>query len=90
VAPQGLCGGGRQEQRQQTANRCKLTPDICSQKEQRKNKMTKAEPKHNLVTFTLPTQQNLQKHLNTHMGHGENKVSASQSSQQTTPKHNAE
>jgi hypothetical protein len=52
--------------------------------------MTKAEPKHNLVTFTLPTQQNLQKHLNTHMGHGENQVSASQSTQQTTPKHNAE
>ncbi len=36
VAPQGLCGGGWQEQRQQTANRCKLSPDICRQKEQRK------------------------------------------------------
>jgi hypothetical protein len=47
VAPQGLCGGGWQEQRQQTANRCKITPDICRQKEQmKKNKMTKAESKH--------------------------------------------
>jgi hypothetical protein len=56
--------------------------------------MTKAESKHNLVTLTLPTQQNLQKHLNTHMGHGENQVSASQSvittKQHQRAQHNAE
>jgi len=88
VAPQGLCGGGWQEQRQQKANRCKITPDICRQKEQRKKiKMTKGRIKtQNLVTLTLPTQQNLEKHLNTHMGHGENQVSASQSSQQNNTK----
>ncbi len=34
--------------------------------------MTKGRIKtQNLVTLTLPTQQNLEKHLNTHMGHGE-------------------
>jgi hypothetical protein len=49
--------------------------------------MTKGRIKtQNLVTLTLPTQQNLEKHLNTHMGHGENQVSASQSSQQNNTK----
>lgn len=52
VAPQGLCGGGWQEQRQQTANRCKLTPNICRQKEQREKKWQRQN--QNTVSWPSP------------------------------------